>query len=90
VITPTKGLTPDRALLSVGAQVIRQLNQPVTVSQAWRKLCDWRIEQGHQAPISFGWFVLALDVLYALGVVELRDNLLTVRRIPSATTPQRR
>jgi hypothetical protein len=90
MITPTKGIAPDRALLSVGEQVVQQLDQPATVSQAWRKLCDWRTEQGLQAPVSFGWVVLALDVLHAMGVVELRDDLLTVRRIGSATPAQRR
>lgn len=89
MITPTKGITPDRALLSVGAQIVQQLDRPATVSQAWRKLCDWRADQGHQAPVSFGWFVLALDVLHAVGAVELRDGLLTVRRPGDAAPPQR-
>lgn len=89
MITPTKGITPDRALLSVGAQIVQQLEQPATVSQAWRKLCDWRVEEGHRAPVSFGWFVLALDVLNALGVVELQDDVLTVRRVTRAAPGQR-
>ncbi len=89
MITPTKGITPDRALLSVGAQIVQQLDQPATVSQAWRKLCDWRAGQGYRAPVSFGWFVLALDVLHAVGVVDLRDDLLTVRRLGDAAPRQR-
>ena len=90
MILPTKGIAPDRALLSVGAQVVRLLDQPATVSQAWRKLCDWRAEEGFLTPVSFGWFVLALDVLHAMGVIELRDDLLTVRRTGSAALSQRR
>jgi hypothetical protein len=76
VITPTKGIAPDRALLSVGAQILEQLSEPTSVSQTWYKVKAWRIEQGHKAPISFGWFTLALDILFAMGLVELRDGLL--------------
>ncbi|MEV4473386.1 ABC-three component system middle component 6 [Nonomuraea sp. NPDC049504] len=86
MITPTKGIAPDRALLAVGAQIIMQLNRPLTVSQAWARLREWRLQNDHLAPLSFGWFVLALDVLYALGLVELRDDLLTVRNNNAAQT----
>lgn len=84
MITPTKGITPDRALLALGAQILQQLDQPVTVSQAWSRLRIWRTEHGHRSPISFGWFVLALDVLYAVGVLELRQDVLVVRRANAA------
>jgi hypothetical protein len=80
VITPTKGIAPDRALLAVGAQIAMELNTPATVSQAWARLTARRARLGHHAPVSFGWFVLALDVLHALGVVELRDDLLVLTR----------
>jgi hypothetical protein len=80
MILPTKGLAPDRALLTVGAQIALQLNQPLTVSQAWARVCAWRRENGHPAPISFGWFVLALDMLFALDRVELNDDLLALTR----------
>lgn len=80
MLLPTKGIAPDRALLAVGAQIALQLSQPLTVSQAWARVCTWRKENGHPAPISFGWFALALDVLFALGKVEFRDDLLTMTR----------
>jgi hypothetical protein len=80
VITPTKGIAPDRALLAVGAQIAMELDTPATVSQAWARLTARRARLRHHAPVSFGWFVLALDVLHALGVVELRDDLLVLTR----------
>ena len=68
MILPTKAVSPDRALLAVGAGVLRQLSEPKTVSRLW---ADFR-GQGQAAPsITFDWFVLALDLLYALGLVEL-------------------
>ncbi|APU13274.1 MULTISPECIES: ABC-three component system middle component 6 [Actinoalloteichus] len=90
MILPTKGIAPDRALVTVGAQILRQLDAPLTVSQTWSRLREWRAANHHPAPISFGWFVLSLDVLFALGVVEFRDDLLTKRRVDDAAAPQRR
>ncbi|MGW3242358.1 ABC-three component system middle component 6 [Streptomyces sp. NPDC001070] len=80
MLTPTKGIAPDRSLLAVGAQILQELDGPLTVSQAWARLKTRRAELGHRSPISFSWFVLALDVLHALGAVELRDELLMPRR----------
>jgi hypothetical protein len=80
MLLPTKGIAPDRALLAVGAQIALQFDQPLTVSQAWARVCAWRKKNGHPAPISFGWFVLALDMLFALGKLEFRDDLLTLTR----------
>lgn len=85
MITPTKGIAPDRALLAVGAQIVLQLDQPLTVSQTWGRLRDWRRAHEHLAPLSFGWFVLALDVLFALGALDIREDLLVVRRSHAST-----
>jgi hypothetical protein len=86
MITPTKGIAPQRALLVVGAQIVSLLDRPMTVSQTWARLRQWRREHNHHAPVPFWWFVLALDMLYALGLVELRDELLAVRRVDAAST----
>ncbi|MGF0315085.1 ABC-three component system middle component 6 [Nocardia fluminea] len=84
MITPTKGIAPDRALLAVGAQIAMQLDQPLTVSQAWSRVRTWRGENNHPAPISFGWFALALDMLFSLGLVDLHHDLLVRRPADAA------
>lgn len=89
MITPTKGISPQRALLTVGAQIVQAVTIPVTVSQAWSRLIAWRSAHGHHEPIPFWWFALALDVLFALGLAEIDDDLLTIRRGDAATTPGR-
>jgi hypothetical protein len=72
VIVPTKGIAPQRALLAIGAQIVFATGrQPVTITQAWRRLLTWREENRHNAPVPFWWFALALDMLYAMGLVEL-------------------
>ncbi len=84
MITPTKGISPERSLLAVGAQILLQLNEPRTVSQTWARLKAWREDKDHNSPLSFSWFVLALDVLYGMGVVELRHDLLVARSANAA------
>ncbi|GIG59260.1 hypothetical protein Lfu02_36320 [Longispora fulva] len=87
MIVPTKGIAPQRSLLAVGAQILQILDAPLTVSQTWSRLRQWREDHGHAAPVPFWWFVLALDSLYALGVVDMRNEVLVKRRA-DATAPQ--
>lgn len=76
MITPTKGIAPQRALLTIAAQISLILTEPMTVSQAWTALKVWRAKNSNNAALPFSWFVLALDVLYSLGAVELRGGLI--------------
>jgi hypothetical protein len=86
MITPTKGITPQRALLSVGAQIAQAIDSPVTVSQAWIRLSEWRLSHGHRDPVPFWWFALGLDVLFTMGLAEFDDELLVIRSADVATT----
>lgn len=86
MITPTKGISPDRSLLAVGAQIARVLDMPMTVTQTWSRFRAERTRLGHHSPVSFEWFVLGLDVLYALGVIEFRNDLLARGRDNAATS----
>ncbi|WP_322751963.1 MULTISPECIES: ABC-three component system middle component 6 [unclassified Frankia] len=83
MIAPTRGLPPDRSLLAVGAQITLELQEPTTVSQTWSRL-QTRRQKDNSTPVSFGWFVLALDMLHALGVVDLRGDLLVLGRSDAA------
>lgn len=78
MILPTKHLSEDRALLSVGATVLRCLRTEATVTRLWD---DVRAQRGRagETPIRFDWFILALDLLYALGAIEFDD--VRVRRV---------
>lgn len=81
MITPTKGITPQRALLTVGGQISLILTEPMTVSQTWTALKTWRTRHENDAVLPFSWFVLALDTLYALGTVYYEDGLLYRKRV---------
>ncbi len=67
MILPTKGVAADKALLSIGADILRELVEPKTISRLWS---DLREQNAQTLQITFDWFVLALDLLFVLGVVE--------------------
>lgn len=82
MILPSKHLQQDRALLTIGAYVLTYLVWPKTVSALWEEL------NRHDASvaamprkITYDWFLLALDLLYAIGTIELKSGLVT-RRTP--------
>lgn len=82
MILPSKHLPQDRALLTVGAHILTFLARPKTVSALWEEL------NRHDAVlataprrVTYDWFLLALDLLHALGTIELEGGLVA-RRTP--------
>ena len=76
MILPTKHIRPDRSLLGVGAQVLALLESPTTMSRLWDEFRTRPAGTGASAPISYRWFVLALDFLYTIGALNLKQGLL--------------
>lgn len=70
MILPTKHLPQDRALLGVGAEILGQLRQPRSVSELWEAVREARGRTPGSAPLSFDWFVLALNLLYAIAAID--------------------
>lgn len=77
MILPTKGVSPARALVSVGADILRLLTEAKTVSRLWD---DFRKASTTTPDVSFDWFVLSLDLLFLFGAVEFDRG--RVRRAP--------
>lgn len=67
---PTKHIPLEQTLLGLGGQLLTLLRQGDTVTALWERARDLP----HIG--SFARFVLALDLLYAIGVLELQDGLL--------------
>jgi hypothetical protein len=55
MILPTKHLSEDRALLTVGGQLLGLLEKPKTVSVLWE---DFKARPDAGVPVPFDWFVL--------------------------------
>ena len=71
MILPTKHLRLDRALIGFGAEVLGLLVQPMTVSSLWDAIRLRRSAETSSPAIDYRWFVLALDMLYAIRAIEL-------------------
>jgi hypothetical protein len=71
MILPTKGLRPERAILTIGAEVLGLLTEPKTVSRLWDELGHTMGERSSTRIVGYNWFVLTLDFLYILGTVEM-------------------
>ena len=70
IILPTKHISTRSSLLGVGAKIIEQLYYPRTVSSLWNAVSTM------PEVASFERFVLTLDLLYIIGVVEMDEGLL--------------
>ena len=81
MILPSKHLPQDRALLTVGGHILTFLMRPKTVSALWHELNKQAGGLGATLPrrVTYDWFLLALDLLYTLGAIELENGLVTRR-----------
>jgi hypothetical protein len=70
MILPTKHISTEHSLLGIGAELLKALERPHTVTGLW--------DEARQLPgvVTFERFTLALDLLYACGAVIVADGLL--------------
>ena len=66
MILPTKHIPPDRSLIAIGAELLRIVRKPMTVSAIWEAFKGSAGRSG----VGYDWFVLALDLLFMLGAIE--------------------
>ena len=76
MILPTKHLAQDRALLSVGARILPALEHTITVSALWEQLSRDSTPTTTPNSLRYDAFVLALDLLFLMGTIQLSDGLL--------------
>lgn len=83
MILPTKHLSQDKALLTLGADILDRLETPQTVSALWDGLRLGRKDRESASRISYNWFILSLVLLYTMGAVEFHRG--TIRRVSRAS-----
>ncbi|WP_308423443.1 ABC-three component system middle component 6 [Methylosinus sp. Ce-a6] len=76
MILPSKHVSPERALIGVGAEILDLLSTPRTVSGLWDGVRRNRSQPSSFAPIDYNWFILSLDLLHLLGVVRFEKGVL--------------
>lgn len=75
MILPSKHLPEHRCLLSLGANILAQLDQPRAVSELWERVRRSRNARSSEIPLSFDLFVLAVTFLHAIFAVDLKGGL---------------
>jgi len=70
LILPNKHLPPGKSMLGVGAKLLRALDRPQTESALWGRV------RNLPEVATFERFVLTLDLLYAIGAVDMKDGVL--------------
>ena len=68
MILPTKHLPIDRSMVAIGADILRLLDKPKSVSKLWVEFQDLNAEKDR--PLTFDWFTLTLSMLYSLDAIE--------------------
>jgi hypothetical protein len=77
MILPTKHLPENHSLIGVGGTILALLaEREATVSSLWD---DFRVARQESGRVSFDWFVLGLDLLFALGTIEFDRGVLRRR-----------
>lgn len=80
MILPTKHIPEERSLLGVGGTILALLaEREATVSSLWEGVQEARPETGR---VSFDWFILSLDLLFAMGSVRLDRGVLKRKVCP--------
>lgn len=70
MLLPTKGVSAQRALITVGSEILEELQGPMSVSSLWERFDGRQRSAPEAGRITFDWFSLALSTLYAMQVVE--------------------
>lgn len=70
MILPTKTCSLSNSLLGFGTVILEALTSPATVNSLWEKI------HHEEQQITFEKFILTLDLLYLLSVIEIDQGLL--------------
>lgn len=74
MLLPTKGISLERALITVGSEILEELRDPISVSALWDRFNTRRYSSPQAPRVTFDWFTLALSVLYALRLIDRSDD----------------
>lgn len=75
MILPDKNITLPNSILGIGSDIITVLEVPQTVTSLWEK--TRRIRKIGDDAITFEKFILTLDFLYTMGLIEYNKGLVS-------------
>lgn len=76
MILPTKHLPPDRSLIFLASEISLLVGRNSTVSSIWSDLKKKHSSELRSGEVPYDWFVLALDLLYLMDLIEEQGGLI--------------
>lgn len=70
MLLPTKGVSAERALMTIGSELLEILETPRSISSLWEQYKTQQGGSGVLDHVTFDWFSLALSSLFAINLVE--------------------
>jgi ribosomal protein S19E (S16A) len=67
-------VSPERALITVGSELLEELRDPISVSTLWERYGTRQQKSEKPCRITFDWFSLALAALYAMGLIDANED----------------
>lgn len=74
MILPTKHISTQHSILGAGATVLKNIDAPQTVTALWERV------RGIPEVGAYWRFILVLDFLFIVGVLDLADGLIIRRK----------
>ncbi len=74
MLLPTKGISHERALLTLGAEVLDMLQSPTSISGLWTRFSSSRAALAESEKITFDWFSLTLTSLYCMRAIDFTPD----------------
>ena len=74
MLLPTKGVSSERALITIGSEILEDLQGAMSVSALWDKYNSRPVASSRSSCITFDWYSLALATLYTMRLIEVTDN----------------
>ncbi len=69
MLLPTKGVSSERALITLGSEILVLLERPTSVSGLWERFTALHnVRAGER--VTFDWFSLSLTALFAMNVID--------------------
>jgi hypothetical protein len=74
MILPDKNILLSHSLLGLGANLLAKLKLPQTVSSLWEKAREYDEINSYEK------YILTLDLLFLLNIIEFKDGVLRKKR----------
>jgi hypothetical protein len=79
MILPTKHTPTDRSLIAIGADIVKLLDEPKSISALWLEFQELNDRRNRR--LTFDWLMLAIAMLYTLDAVEQRGHRIHRREV---------